>query len=117
MKPGHKFILHTESELVLTSKQHFDHLPFWIFVESLGFLIPEIDWMFTSRKVDQGREQKSVLRSFTQANRVNTCPWNRKLFHVKEPTSVIHPQTTSAGSSSVNNVKGQFSESNSQLCV
>ena len=39
---------------------------------------------------------------------MNTHPWNRKLFRVKEPTSVIHPQTLSAGSNSADNVKGQL---------
>ena len=43
---------------------------------------------------------------------MNTRPWNSKPFRVKEPTSVIHPQTISAGSNSVDNVKGQFSQSN-----
>ena len=55
-----------------------------------AFLIGEIDWILTNRKVDYGREQKSVhLRFFTQVNRVNTRPGKRKLFHVKEPISVL----------------------------
>ena len=43
---------------------------------------------------------------------MNTRSWNRKPFRVKEPTSVIHPQTISAEANSVDNVKGQFSQSN-----